>query len=166
MLSSQSLYVAKPMIDPSQVINFMDGLILGLTQKEDLKEITQCLTHVSDLATQITAAVEDFEKGDLEDILKGVGEIGTIIQNVPNDFQDCTSMQGDLDRITKWGQIFKDPVKLAQVLGTNVIAHFTQITADVQKIPTDFTSGQYKDAGEDIADIMVQALGPVPEGKW
>merc|ERR1711998_312512 len=146
---SQQVYVAQPMIDPKQVIDFMDGLILGLTKKEDLKEITQCLTHASDLAYQITDAVEDFEKG--------------IIEAIPNDFQDCKSMQGDLQRIEKWGKIFENPTELAKVLAENVFAHLTAITSDIEKIPTDFSSQQYKNAGEDIADIMVQAIGPVPE---
>ena len=127
MSLAQQVYVYQPMIDPKQVIDFMDGLILGLTQKEDLKEITQCLSHATDLAYQITTAVEDFEKKDLEDILKAIGAIGQIIQAIPNDFQDCTTMQGDLKRIEAWGKIFEDPAKLAQVLATNVISHFSQI---------------------------------------
>lgn len=166
MSLAENIYVAKPMITPTQVIDFMDGLVLGLTQKEDLKEITACLSHATDLAYQITDAVSDFEKKDIEDIIKGIGKIGEIIQEVPQDFQDCKSMQGDLQRIEAWGKIFEDPVKLAQVVGQNVIAHFSNIMTDINKIPTDFTDAKYKDAGEDIADLMVQAIGPVPEGTW
>ena len=51
-------------------------------------------------------------------------------------------------------------------LTTNVVAHFSQITGDVSKISTDFTSSQYKSAGEDIADIMVLSIGPVPASQW
>jgi len=38
-------------------------------------------------------------------------------------------------------KIFEDPLKLALVLGNNVIAHFAQIQSDITKIPTDFSSG-------------------------
>ena len=53
------------MIAPTDVINFMDGLIFGFTGKEDLAEIQKCLTHVPTLATQITNVVEDLEKKDI-----------------------------------------------------------------------------------------------------
>ena len=166
MSLAQSTYVFQPMIDANGVINFMDGLIFGLTQKEDLKEIQQCMTHASDLALQITAAVEDFEKKDLEDILKGIGEIGKIIEEIPNDFADCSTMQGDLKRIESWGKIFENPVELAKVLGQNVLKNFQPILGDISKIPTDFSGGQFKNAGEDVADIMVLSLGPIPEARW
>ena len=79
MQTFDSLYVPQPMIAPVDVVDFMDGLIFGLLQKEDLPEIQKCLTHAPDVAKQITAAVEDFEKGDFSDIIAGIGEIGQII---------------------------------------------------------------------------------------
>ena len=60
-------------------------------------------------------------------------------------------------------------MKLIEVLTTNVVSNFSKITNDISKIPTDFSSAQYKNAGEDVADIMVSAIGPVPQyaqGKW
>merc|ERR1711998_460501 len=80
--------------------------------------------------------------------------------------EDCKSMQGDLTRIEKWGEIFKDPKKLMTTLTENVLKNWSKIQADITKIPTDFTKSNYKGAGQDIADIMVQALGPVPESSW
>ena len=168
-MQTYDLYTPMPMIAPVDVVDFMDGLVFGLLKKEDLPEIQQCLQHAPDVAKQITAAVEDFEKGDLADIIAGIGEIGQIIQDLPADFKDCDAMQGDLKRIEKWGKIFENPVQLFEMLAKNVVANFSQITKDIQTIPTDFTNKQFKSAGEDIADIMVQAIGPVPqyaEGQW
>merc|ERR1719465_85137 len=121
------------MIAPVDVVDFIDGLIFGLLQKEDLPEIQACIQHL------------------------------------PNDFKDCDSMQGDLKRIEKWGEVFKNPVALIQLLTTNVIKNFANITKDISSIPTDFNNHQFKNAGEDIADIMVQSIGPVPQyaqGQW
>lgn len=156
-------YQAQPMITPTEVINFMDGLIFGFTGKEDLQEIQKCLTHVPQLADQITAVVSDLEKKDLQDILKAVGEVGQIIADIPTDFADCTSMQGDLKRIEAWGQIFKDPVKLMEVVTGNVLKNYSSILGDIGKIAPDFSSGDYKDAGTEVADVMVLAIGPIPE---
>lgn len=141
----------------------MDGLILGLTGKEDLPEITKCLQHADDLADEINDAVTDFMKGDVEDIIKGVGEIGQIIEEIPNDFNDCKSMQGDIARIEAWGKIFEDPTKAIEMITQNVIKNLAKIEASAQKIPQDFNSNQWKQAGEDISDIMVDVIGPVPQ---
>ena len=169
MQTFDSVYVPQPMIAPVDVVDFMDGLIFGLLQKEDLPEIQACIQHAPDIAKEITDAVEAFEKGDFADIIAGIGDIGKIIQDLPNDFKDCDSMQGDLKRIEKWGEVFKNPVALIQLLTTNVIKNFSKITQDISSIPTDFNNHQFKNAGEDIADIMVQSIGPVPQyaqGQW
>ena len=79
-------YQPQPMIQPTDVIDFIDGLLIGLLQKEELPEFQSCVQHLPDLAYDITNAVEDFEKGDFADIIKGVGEIGKIIKDLPNDF--------------------------------------------------------------------------------
>lgn len=103
-------YTPQAMIQPVDVIDFMDGFVFGLLQKEDLNEIKACLQHAPDIAKQITSAVEDFEKKDFASIIAGIGEIGKIIQDLPEDFKDCEAMDGDVKRITKWGEIFKNPV--------------------------------------------------------
>lgn len=160
------VYVPQLMIEPTQVVDFMDGLVFGLLQKEDLPEIQACIQHAPDIAKQISTAVEDFEKADFADIIKGISAIGAIVQNLPEDFKDCEGMDGDLKRIEAWGKIFENPSQLIMTLTTNVVAHFNQISGDVTKISTDFSSSQYKSAGEDIADIMVLSVGPVPAAQW
>ena len=100
------VYVPQPMIAPVDVVDFMDGLVFGLLAKEDLPAIQSCLQHAPDIAKQITAAVEDFTKGDFADIIKGISEIGQIVQDLPNDFKDCEAMDGDIKRIEAWGKIF------------------------------------------------------------
>ena len=89
--------------------------------------------------------------------------MGQIISDIPTDFADCTSIQGDLKRIEDWGKIFEDPVKLMQVVAANVLKNYPEIMGDITKIPTDFSSGDYKDAGTEVADIMVSAIGPIPK---
>ena len=73
-------------------------------------------------------------------------------------------MQSDIDRIEVWAQIFNDPTKLITTLLTNIIKNFASITGDVTKASTDIAAADYYDTGVDVSDIMIQALGPVPEG--
>ena len=74
-------------------------------------------------------------------------------------------MTGDLARIEEWSKIFADPWKLFSTVTANFMSHFPQITGDITKTATDIGAANYYDAGTDIADIMVQTLGPVPAKK-
>jgi len=155
-------YVRDLTMTPEQVIDFVDGLILGLTGKEDLPEITKCLQHGDDIAVDITDAVEDFEKGDFPSIIEGIGEIGKVIEELPDDLGDCSSMQDDLKRIETWGKIFEDPAKLAETVGMNILKNGGAILSDGEKVGTDFDNGQFKASGQDIAEILVLTIGPIP----
>lgn len=141
---------------------FVAGMIMGLIQKDDLKNIQQCMTDGDTVEKEITQAVSDIEKGDISDIIAGVQILGTLVQQLPADLQHCKGMQADLARIEKWAEIFKNPTQLIQTLTTNVIKNFGEITGDVSKIGTDFSGQKYEQAGVDVADILVATLGPVP----
>ena len=150
-------------MDVNDVEQFVAGLIYGLIQKDDLTKIQTCLKDASGLETEIEQAVADFSKGDITDIMAGVELVGKIIQELPTDLGDCQAMQDDINRIEAWAQIFSDPTKLVQTLLTNVVAHFSQISADASATVTAFKSADYYHAGDDISDLLVQALGPVPQ---
>ena len=74
-------------------------------------------------------------------------------------------MQGDLDRIEKWAQIFEDPTKLVETLTVNVLKNFSKIVKDISSETDDFNTNNYYKAGTDIADILVLSLGAVPENE-
>ena len=71
-------------------------------------------------------------------------------------------MQTDIARIEKWAKIFESPAALLAALTKNVPANVSTIEQDVLKAKNDFATNEYYYAGEDIADILVLAIGPVP----
>ena len=66
-------------------------------------------------------------------------------------------MQPDIDRIENWFKSFD-----LNVVMKNVMANMVTIEQDVQRLTNDVAADQMFYAGEDIANIMVLALGPVP----
>ena len=74
-------------------------------------------------------------------------------------------MQGDIDRIEKWAQIFEDPTKLVTTLTVNVLKNFSKIVKDISSETDDIKVDNYYKAGSDIADILVLSLGAVPENE-
>ena len=146
----------------AEVEQFVAGIVFGLIQKDDLTKIQACLTDAGTLETEIEAAVTDFSKGDLTDILAGIEIVGKVIQELPADLGDCKGMETDIARIEAWAAIFSDPTKLVQTLLTNVVSHFSEIATDSTKIVSDFKAAAYYNSGDDIATVLVLALGAVP----
>ena len=154
---------SKYAFDVNQAEQLLAGLIYGLIQKDDLAQIQVCLTDAEKVDEELSEAVTDFMKGDVTDIIKGVEMIGTVLQQLPTDLADCQNMQGDIARIEKWAAIFTDPKALVETVTTNLIKNFQVILGDITKASSDFSGADYYDGGADIADIMVETLGAVPE---
>ena len=150
-------------INIQQAEEFIGGILFGLIQKDDLKAIEQCLTDGDQVEKEVNEAIQDFMKGDVASILAGVEVIGTLLTELPEDLKDCQDVQGDLTRITNWlSDLVADPVKLAQLLATNVIKNFSKITADINDTSADIAKADYYDAGVEVADIVTLAIGTVP----
>ena len=163
VLTAAGIYALRSVgMDAADVEQFVAGIVFGLIQKDDLTKIQTCLKDASGLETEIEQAVGDFSKGDVTDIISGVELVGQIIQELPADLGDCQGMKDDVARIEAWAAIFSDPTKLVKTLLTNVIANIGGVTADASAIVSDFKAASYYKSGDDIADLLVLALGPVP----
>ena len=70
-------------------------------------------------------------------------------------------MKPEITSLVAYLAQFKDPKVLVHTLITNVLANLQYIVADVTQAVTDFNAQQDEKAGEDIADLLIKALGPV-----
>ena len=153
-------------MDALSVEEFVAGMLYGFVQKDDLAELEKCITNLPILEQEVEEAIADFEKGDLSDILKGVEVAGKIIQQLPEDLKDCENIQDDLKRLEAYAQIFTDPTKLAETVFKNFVAHDKAVLADIEDLTEEVKDGSpkaYYQAGDDVADVVVQLLGPVPQ---
>ena len=88
--------------------------------------------------------------------------VADIVNLIPQSLNDCSAIQGEFARIQKWGEIFADPVKLVQVVSENFFKNYVQIMEDVSKTSTDFADNDFYNAGEEVADMLILTVGPVP----
>jgi len=145
------------------VEDFVAGLMQGLIKHNDLPIIQKCLTNTGSLEAEITNAVSDITKGDIADIIKGVQELGQIVKELPTDLSACKDIASDVKKITAWASIFSEPVKLLPTLAENLIKNYKRVASDASKTSTDFKGAKYEAAGEDVADILIESVGPIGE---
>ena len=143
-------------ISVEQAEEFLAGMVYGLIQKDDLKAFETCLTDADKVEKEVNEAITDIMKGDVTSIIAGVEVIGQLLTELPADLADCQDVQGDLTRISDWFTgLIADPVKLAEMIATNVIKNFTAIQADITKSSSDIAAADYYTAGTDISDIVI-----------
>uniref|UniRef100_A0A7S3CQ13 Uncharacterized protein n=1 Tax=Strombidium rassoulzadegani TaxID=1082188 RepID=A0A7S3CQ13_9SPIT len=148
-------------MDAAGVEEFVGGLIFGLIKKDDLPEIQKCLKDSENLEVQIVNALADVSKGDLQDILKGVQEIGQILQELPVDLSDCQGMSGDIAKIENWASIFSHPTTLITTLTKNLLSNWKDVVAEVSQTSSDYSSADYYKVGEDVGDLLILSVGPI-----
>ena len=144
---------------------FVAGLLYGMVQKDDLPEIQKCLTNAESLEAEITNAVSDLSKGDFQDVLKAVQEIGQIIKEVPQDLDECKDIDSDVKKVEAWAAVFANPVTLTKQLTKNLLANWKKVSADITTTETDWNAKKFYEAGEDVADILILSVGPISESQ-
>merc|ERR1719453_2603358 len=151
-----------------QVEQFVAGLLQGLIRKDDMSEIEQCMGDAKGLVDDITEAVNDFKQKDISHIVAGIQEIGKIIQELPDELNECKAIQGDIQRIEKWASIFKNPLVLVPNLIANVTTHLGAILKDVGSIQSDFAANKFEAAGETSLTSWFKSLArsQKPQPHW
>merc|ERR1712166_337573 len=148
-----------------QVEDFVNGLLTGLVQDDNLNNVKLCLTDVKAVETGMATAIADFSKGDIKDIIAGAVAMGKLLNNVEADISDCKGMKDDAARIKKWAAIFNDPSQLLSTIVGNAAANMSGLKSDIGDIPKEVTGIDFKDLGMDIADILVKTIGLVPQSE-
>ena len=73
----------------------------------------------------------------------------------------CEGMSDDVAEIEAWAQIFTHPTTLASTVAKNWLFHGKKIKADITKEESDWSSQSYFAAGQDVADALTLAVGPM-----
>ena len=107
--------------------------------------------------------INSLKKKDIVDIIHAVTVVGKILETVDKDLADCAGMKPDIMRIKAWAVIFKNPIQLFKTMFTNTLMNIDKIHADIGSIITDAETHKLHDLGEQIADILVLQIGPIPK---
>ena len=73
----------------------------------------------------------------------------------------CQGMGDDIAEIEAWAKIFTEPATLSATVAKNWLFHSKKIKADITKEESDWSSGNYFSAGQDVADALTLAVGPM-----
>jgi len=145
------------------VILFINGLMTVLVKDDNLEAVDICVQDIDGLDMEIAQAVTDFKSGGVHGIMEGIKLIGEVLAQAKGDEVNCKDMANDWARIEEWAKIFHNPSQLLQTVVVGVMQHKAQITSEISELKADEKSGNFKDLGMTVANLIVNVLGEIPQ---
>ena len=147
---------------PTDVEQFVAGVIYGLIQKNDFADIKTCLANAETIGKEAEEAIVDFSKLSEQGIIDGAEVVFHIVEELPQDLKNCKNMAVDMERIARWTARFASPTVLILTITKNVALRLVGLIKDAKKVVHDWDVKDYYNTGDDVADILVKILGKVP----
>ena len=104
--------------------------------------------------------VDEFKTLDPTQIVDGIKKIIDLINHGLEDIDVCKEASSDLDEVEKWAQnVVAHPSKIIN----NSLKHITAIIGGVRNAVKDYSEEKYDEAGDNIAEVVVDMLGKVSD---
>ena len=149
-----------PMFDLMSVPEFLGGFLEGMVGESHLTEIEACYSGATPMVHYAQSFIEELLHLQ---IIKALESFEAFVYHFQVDLAPCTQMQGDLKTIEDWAAQFKNPAALIPTITKHVLFHKSKIQADWTAEKNDWASGNYFQAGKEMADLVVLAVGPIAE---
>jgi hypothetical protein len=145
----------------SSVAHVIEGFLYGFVQAENLHGIEGCVKNGEGMVTQIESGIADFKKGTAISIPRGILTLKNVVSEIPDEIETCKSISADFAALKDWSGKFSSKASISAAIAKNMALHHKKITADISSIKSDESSQEFFKMGEDIAQLMADALGPV-----
>ena len=154
-LTISALFMSTQAITAAGVGEIIAGIMDGVIQKDDLKEIQACLVGGDNLSVNIENAVADFKEGDLAGTAEGFMEIQQFVTKLPAAIGTCEEIRDDLNKFAEWAVIFIEPTVFIKTVSSNLVWNYFEIHSDIEEAITDFDKQDYFDFGLKIGEALV-----------
>ena len=145
-------------IDFKAPIEFVGGFLDGMVGDNHLDELYTCEHDVDAIVKSVDTLLRLFEE-------KKYDELWSFFKSFPTtmmiSLKECSTIGDDVKAIEEWSKIFDDKTKLIETVTEHMLIHKKKIKSDIKAAKTDWNSGNFYQAGEDAADLLTLALGPI-----
>ena len=146
-------------VSAPEVIELIDGFILGALGTEKIDSLDTCVTDFNPMVIDMVKAVNDFEDGSYHSIADGIYNLGQFISQVGIVMEDCVAISdADVAKLELMGEAFEHPKQLIINAENNVIVNGVEIFKDVKVAMGDMKTAKYEQAGKKWGDVASLVL--------
>lgn len=84
-----------------------------------------------------------------------------VVSEIPDEISTCKAIKCDLEALKDWSSVFSSKAKVEAAIAKNMALHHKKITADITAVEGDYQDANYFKLGEDAAQLLADAIGPV-----
>lgn len=120
-------------ISVESTVEVIAGVMDGVIHKNNLNEITTCISNAEEISEDLEKVWEDFEEHSISSLMDSVQYLGKLTTEIPVALQNCENISGDIDKFENWASIFIHPTDLYSKAKINLPLHFREILGDIKK---------------------------------
>jgi hypothetical protein len=143
------------------VPKFLAGFIYEMTGDNHLTEIEACAQGTELMGKEIESGIADIQHGGKDADMQAVLEFALVALQIPQALHTCEATKEDLAALKNWASIFADTELLMKRVSKNVAIHHHAFQDDVSVLKQDAAAGLWFTTGEDLADLLTLAIGPI-----
>ena len=145
-------------IELESAAQFAEGFINEFSDKNGLHALKDCVSSFHSVEGELKTIVDDFKTLNPVKMFDGAKLLMSLLTDLPGDLKACETIQGDVTKITAWGQnVINHPTAIM----ANVMTNMGDIMSEIPKVNTELSNGNYTLAGDDTAVVVVDVFGTV-----
>ena len=135
------------------------GFMNGVLHQNHEEAITGCLTETTDIVVDVMNMVSHFSAGGLENIGRGIQDIGQFLIDLPNACYYCSEVPEDFRKLIELFSIFGDFQALSARVTYNMLWHYSEIKTDISNGLDAWEKESYFESGTNFGEALVLAIG-------
>lgn len=132
------------------VIKFIKGLMNGLNEKQDIKDLIMCLNGTEEIIYEIIEALEMIKTKKTDQIILGISKLVKAVSDLINLFKPCAE---GFEQIKKLMMALKN-INFQKLL-VKVLSNLNRIIALVTSCVEAFRTKQFKPAGDYLGKLLL-----------
>ena len=108
----------------------------------------------------VKTIIDEFKTMDPAKIVDAIRTIIDVINHGLSDIDACKEASSDLDKVEQWAE---NVVAHPTTIINNSIKHISGIIGGIRNAVKDYSDEQYDEAGDYIAEVVVDMLGKVSD---
>lgn len=159
---------SKVELDRIKLEEIVGGILKGALHAEGFDDINSCIADAETVFSDAEIAVTDFKAGGATNVIKGLQEIGQILQVVQSGMKDCSNIKADWEKLEGMVKAFSNPTSFAYHVGKDLLVNGRDIYSEINTAITDYQGEKWGsfgyEVGEAAAKVIIGQEAAVPVG--
>ena len=159
---------SKVELDRIKLEEIVGGILKGALHAEGFDDINSCIADAELVFNDAEIAVTDFKAGGATNVIKGLQEVGQILQVVQSGMKDCSNIKADWSKLEGMVQAFSNPTSFAYHVGKDLLVNGRDIYGEIKSATTDYQEEKWGSfgyqVGEAAAKVIIGQEAAIPVG--